>query len=77
MYGRLPRGEDGIRLVSVFRPRADGRRSKRNISLFMAMSLDGYIADGQGGVDRLQGQGNDDEMVDSYSSCSTPGPIPA
>lgn len=48
------------------RQRTDGRRSKRNISLFIAMSLDGYIADGQGGADRLQGQGNDDEMVDSY-----------
>lgn len=39
----------------------------RKISLFIAMSLDGYIADNKGGVDWLAGQGNDDENIDAYS----------
>lgn len=39
----------------------------RKISLFIAMSLDGYIADSQGGVGWLQGQGDDHEMINSYS----------
>lgn len=30
----------------------------RKISLFIAMSLDGYIADNKGGVDWLKGHGN-------------------
>ena len=39
----------------------------RKISLFIAMSLDGYIADRNGGVDWLKGQGSGHEDMDTYS----------
>lgn len=39
----------------------------REISLFIAMSLDGYIADAGGGVDWLGGQGDDNCGFDAYS----------
>lgn len=39
----------------------------REISLFIAMSLDGYIADDRGGVGWLGGQGDDGCGFDAYS----------
>ena len=42
-------------------------KDMRKISLFIAMSLDGYIADSRGGVGWLKGQGDDNENIDTYS----------
>ena len=43
------------------------RRIYEKISLFIAMSLDGYIADNKGSVNWLVGQSNEDNDIDSYS----------
>ena len=40
----------------------------RKITLFIAMSLDGYIADSEGGVGWLNGQGSDEENIDAYTA---------
>lgn len=39
----------------------------RKIILFIAMSLDGYIADNNGGVAWLNGHGNNSENIDTYT----------
>lgn len=44
-----------------------GGEKMRKISLFIAMSLDGYIADRESSVDWLRGQDNDGEDMDTYS----------
>ncbi len=40
----------------------------RNVILFIAMSLDGYIADRQGGVEWLCGEDANAEMPDTYGT---------
>jgi len=40
----------------------------RKVILYIAMSLDGYIADRRGGVDWLNGHSDDEETVDTYSA---------
>lgn len=39
----------------------------RKVTLYIAMSLDGYIADKYGKVDWLDGHGNDGDNMDTYS----------
>lgn len=43
----------------------------RNVILFIAMSLDGYIADSEGKVGWLGGQGDAGETMDTYSEFVT------
>lgn len=40
----------------------------RKVILYIAMSLDGFIASKDGRVDWLQGQNTDEENIDTYSS---------
>lgn len=40
----------------------------RSVILYIAMSLDGYIADREGGVDWLAGQEPGQDMPDSYNT---------
>lgn len=39
----------------------------RKITLFIAASLDGYIADSKGNVDWIDGHGDESENIDTYS----------
>ena len=47
----------------------------KKVSLFIAMSLDGYIADSEGSVEWLVGQGDDADNIDtsvSYTHLTLP-----
>lgn len=40
----------------------------KKISLFIAMSIDGYIADNNGSVEWLSGHSDDEEIIDAYGA---------
>lgn len=42
------------------------KREERSVTLYLALSLDGYIADPKGGVEWLTGQEDGEESMDSY-----------
>lgn len=54
-------------ISQIDRPKyIDGEKSMRKVILYIAMSIDGYIADENGGVDWLVGDGSDKDNQGSF-----------